>query len=295
MFISDRHEWLLPFPTVPEAVKARYSIGDLALRPFGLYESDLSVDFNRMLRPFLVTEILECCTIDRQREKIDQGFFWSLTVGKRIECLLNLACAGESPEFSVALFCPANPCGRGGRGGRGGRELEVELALKEVTELQEQAYEADHISIQVGNEQLRLRRPTGSDQLAWLSSRFPEETAAVTRMFHTLLLPDAGSAVFGGETIPKELVEVVGRTLDEHDPLINFSVRVHCPDCEEQSPFGIDLETLALGRLRQAQIRLLGTVHCLAEHYHWNEREIFAVPYWRRAYYLRVIETGKNQ
>src|SRR5687768_18261729 len=46
---------------ISESSRAGYAI-DLALRPFGYYESDMKVDFNQPLRPFLVTDILECCT-----------------------------------------------------------------------------------------------------------------------------------------------------------------------------------------------------------------------------------------
>ena len=279
-------EPLLPFPRVPETVKARYSVGELTLRPFGLYERDLSVDFNHAQRPFLVTQILECCTRDARGEKVEQSFFWNLTVGKRIECLLNLISSGEQPEISVAFLCPNGACGQ---------ELEIELAVEEISELQEQAYAAERVSIQIENQQLVLRRPTGSDQLSWLKSRFAEEDAAVKQMLRTLLLEDAEGTAADGDATPRELVQSVGRAMEEHDPLVNFSLQVQCPYCEQECPCEIDLEALALRRLRQAQLRLLVSVHRLAANYHWSEGEIFAVPYWRRTYYLNLIEKEKNR
>src|SRR5215471_13064150 len=106
MLTAEQGEPLFSFPKVADEVKARYSISDLALRPFGLYESDLSVDFSHTPRPFLVTQILECCTRDVQGAKIATSFFWDLTVGKRTECLLNLASAAGLPEVAVTLSCP---------------------------------------------------------------------------------------------------------------------------------------------------------------------------------------------
>lgn len=286
MFVAERHEPLLPFPEIPDAVKLKHSIGQLALRPFGLYESDLSVDFSHTPRPFLVTQILECCTRDVRREKVDESFFWNLTIGKRIECLLNLVTAGEPPEIAFTFPCPNDACGQ---------SLEIELGLEEISELQEQAYATERVSIQIENAQLSLRRPTGSDQLAWLKSRFAQEDAAVRGMLRTLLLEETKDAALDDGQVPGELVQTVGRAMEEHDPLVNFSLRARCPYCEQECPYEIDLEAFSLRRLRQAQLRLLASVHRLAAHYHWSEEQIFAVPYWRRAFYLSLIEKEKKQ
>jgi len=285
MFIAERHEPLLPFPRLPEEVKVRYSISDLALRPFGLYESDLNVDFNHTARPFLVTRILEGCTRDAQGGAVDQGFFWNLTVGKRIECLLNLTAFGDRSEIPITFLCPNETCGQ---------ELETELSLAQISALQDQAYETERVSISFQDELLALRRPTGSDQVGWLKSRFADEEAAAREMFRTLRLEDAvGTAIDRGPL--GELAQAVDEAMEEHDPLINFSLRVKCSYCEAESPYEIDLETLSLRWLRQAQLRLLACVHRLAAHYHWSEQQVFSVPYWRRAYYLGLIEKEKNQ
>jgi hypothetical protein len=285
MFTAERHEPLLPFPRVPENVKGRYSISDLALRPFGLYESDLNLDFSHTARPFLVTRILESCTRDAQGGAVEQKFFWNLTVGKRIECLLSLAAFGEHSEIPITFLCPNQACGQ---------ESETELSLAEISAFQQQAYEAERVAIQFQDELLALRRPTGSDQLGWLGARFESEAAAAREMFRTLRLPAAEDAVID-DSIPGELLQAVDEAMEEHDPLINFNLRVQCPYCEVESPNEIDLEAVSLRWLRHAQLRLLASVHCLAAHYHWSEQQVFSVPYWRRAYYLGLIEKEKNQ
>lgn len=284
MFTAERHEPLLPFPRLPEEVKARYSISDLALRPFGLYESDLNVDFNHTVRPYLVTRILESCTRDAQGEAVEQSFFWNLTVGKRIECLLSLTAFGEHSEIPFTFLCPNEVCGQ---------ELETELSLAEISALQEQTNEAEPVSIRFQDGVLALRRPTGTDQLAWLKSRFEDQETAAREMFRTLRLEGAVNAIDRGSF--GELVQAVNEAMEEHDPLINFNLRVQCPFCKAESPYEIDLETLSLHWLRQAQLSLLASVHRLAAHYHWSEQQVFSVPYWRRAYYLGLIEKEKNQ
>jgi hypothetical protein len=245
---------------------------DLTLRQFGIYESDLNVDFSTA-RPFLVTEILDCCISDAQGQPIDRGFFWDLTVGARTECLLRLAATGDEAEIPLALRCPNRACGR---------ELEIELTVDEISELQQQVLSDETISV---SNQLKLRRPTGSDQLAWLGRSFEVESEALQQMLSTLVVEGTPS---------RESLEEIGRVMDEHDPLVNFTVQVQCPDCEQESVCEIDLEDVSLNRLRQAQLRLLAAVHRLAAHYHWSEEEIFKVPHWRRDYYLSLLEREKR-
>jgi len=277
MFGSERHEQLLPFPKLPEAVKNRHSISDLALRRFGVYESDLNIDFSTLPRPFLVTEILDCCTRDLPGRPIDRSFFWDLTVGTRTECLLRLATTGDEAEIPLVLRCPNCACGH---------ELEIELTAVEISEQQQQAFNDETIFVATRDNGFKLRRPTGNDQLAWLGQSFDVESEALEQMLGTLVLGGAPS---------RESLAEIGRVMEEHDPLVNFTVHVQCPDCEQESVCEIDLEELSLNRLRQAQFRLLAAVHRLAAHYHWSEEEIFKVPYWRRDYYLSLLDREKQR
>ena len=279
MSSSERHEQLLPFPRLPEAVKQRYSISELTLRPFGIYENDLNLDFINSPRPFLVTDILDSCTTDVFGNRVDRNLFWDLTVGARTECLLRLISAGDQFEIELSLKCPNRDCGH---------ELELGLNPDEISELQQQAQIQDYLSLVVKGQQLKLRRPTGNDQLLWLKSSFESEDAALQQMFRTLTLA-------GAETLAADSLDEVGRVMEEHDPLVRFSVQVRCPDCEHEGACEVDLEELSLNRLRQAQFRLLAAVHRLAAHYHWSEEEIFKVPYWRRDYYLGLLDREKQR
>jgi hypothetical protein len=299
MFSSQPHEPLLPFPALPEALKHRHSISELTLRPFGIYERDLSVDFNATPRPFLVTEIFDCCTRDAPGQPVGRDLFLELKVGTRIECLLRLVSGDSQSEILLAVRCPA--CGG---------ELEIELTANEISELQQEATSGDE-AIVLGDGRVRLRRPTGGDQLAWLGQRFESEADALRQMLSTLIVesaerrsfqkesePQAGAAGLGeGITRAMDEQEIrsavdeqeIGRAMDEYDPLVNFSVQVQCPDCGLEHVCDVDLEEFALNRLRQVQSRLLATVHRLARHYHWSEEEIFKVPYWRRDHYINLM------
>jgi hypothetical protein len=276
MFSSETHEQLAPFPRLPEAVRNKHSISDLGLRRFGIYESDLNIDFSGP-RPFLVTSILDCCTRDVRGHAVDRNFLWDLTVGTRTECLVRLIAMGDQAEIPLSLRCPKRSCGH---------ELEIELTLDEIAELQQSAFNDGPICATTEQGQLSLRRPTGNDQLAWLGRDFALESEAVDQMLSTLLVdgPTQG--------LP---VTKIARVMEEHDPLVNFTVQVECPDCEHEFVCEIDLQELSLSRLRQAQFRLLTTVHRLAAHYHWSEEEIFKVPYWRRDHYLSLLGREKER
>ncbi len=284
MFSSQPHEPLLPFPALPDAFRHRHSIAELALRPFGIYERDLSVDFSATPRPFLVTEILDCCTRDARGNAVGREFFWELTVGTRIECLLRLVLGDSQSEIPLTLHCPA--CGG---------ELEIELTAAEIAELQQQAAASEE-TIVVNEGRVRLRRPTGNDQLAWLGQTFESEADALRQMLSTLIVDGAAQRLFeAGSRVEGGVLEKISHVMDEHDPLVNFSVQVQCPECGREHVCEIDLEELSLNRLRQAQFHLLATVHRLARHYHWSEEEIFKVPYWRRDHYLNLMQREQER
>jgi len=279
MLVRQLHEPLSPFPSLPETVKARHPGCDLTLRPFGLYENDLNLDFDHTPRPVLVTRILECCTRHTQKESVEQSFFWMLPIGKRIECLLTLLASGTGADIPITFRCPNTKCGQ---------ESEVKISLTEIAGLQEHAYQNERVVVSFESESLVLRRPTGGDQLEWLSGRYADQEAASRAMLGTLLL-DREEVAFRDEWLP-----VAERALEEKDPLVNFSLLVDCSNCGEETLLELDLEEVSLRELRRAQLRLLASVHRLAASYHWSEEQIFSVPYWRRAYYLRLIEAEKN-
>src|SRR5215207_4134617 len=118
--MQNRQRHTRPFP-FPRLAGGPSGGGALRLRPFGVDERDLSVDFAATARPLLVTEILALCTeSDDRAAPPDRGFFWDLTVGKRTEALLAIAAGTTGPCVSAVLRCPEPGCAQ---------ELELELSL----------------------------------------------------------------------------------------------------------------------------------------------------------------------
>jgi hypothetical protein len=294
MFIAERPRdsatmAATPFPRLPDALRSKYASGQLALRPFGVSASDLEVGFTGQPRPHLITQVLAVCTVGASGERLEPDFFWSLPVGKRIECLLTIAATGDRTEFVIPLRCPVESCAQ---------DLELELSLSEIVSLQNQTDDAERFAVRRGEERLYVRRPTGGDQLAWLDARFTDEPSAFGAMLRALVSTDeagASSVASVGAEFDDEWIGAIEEALEEYDPLVNFSLSVRCPFCEAEHEHAIDLEELSLRRLRQSQLRLLTSVHRLAKHYHWNEREIFSVPHWRRAFYLALIDREEDR
>jgi len=283
MSTLEPREAIKPLTRFPYRSRAandlEYAPGNLWLGPFGLHEKDLKIDFGQPLRPFLVTDILDCCAKDERNGSVDSKLFWNLTVGTRIECLLLiLSCSGVT-SFPIQFRCPGIGCEQ---------ESEVEISVSELSEIQERAYEAERLALTCGSATLALRRPTGADQLAWLNSSFASEENALATMLRTLLLDTTNIAP--DTKMSRDLIEIAGQAMEEFDPLVSFSLTVQCPFCAEESRCEIDLEELSIRILRNAQRRLLKAVHRLAIHYHWSEPQIFSLPYWRRAHYLALIE-----
>ena len=282
--VSDRRrhnyaECQVPFPEIPGEAKP---LEQLWLRPFGLLAEDCEVNFTQTVRPYLETQILQCCTYNREGETPNPEFFWNLDVSKRTECLALVAALGEvSEEVTLDLRCRNPDCRE---------EMELELTGEELAGLQNKTGGSSTIEVCLGDRTFSLRKPRGLDQVAWLSQSFADETAAVRAMVQSLL-PEEQRGVF--EQIWEnrdDWMQSLDRMMEEMDPLVNFRLQLVCPCCDTEDLYEVDLGELCLGRLRQAQDRLLESVYCLASHFHWNEEEIFALPPWRRERYLKLIE-----
>lgn len=277
----QRDSHLAPFPRLSAAARNALAgntpaVDGLLLRPFGLFGDDLEIDFNQHSRPRLVTQILRCCTIGKDGRLPDEDFFWDLSSGKRIECLVAIAALGEPSGLTVRLRCPDEACRQ---------EMEVAVSTRELADLQHRG-ETDRVLVRVGEEEVAVRLPTGRDQQGWFEASFDAEGPDPKAMVGTLLLGpprEEGS-------VPDEWVRTIDAALEEIDPLVNLVLLVGCPDCGKESRCEVDLQEISLGVLHRAQLRLLRSVHSLALHYNWSEEQILGLPPWRYSHYLALIE-----
>ncbi|MBU1564802.1 MAG: hypothetical protein KJ630_04140 [Proteobacteria bacterium] len=272
----------VPFPHIPEALRRQYSIEPLYLGSLGQSPEALEIDFCMPQRPLLETQILSCCTKNSHGEAPEPDFFWDLSVGTRTFCMLIIAALGaESSPLPIDLRCPNRSCGE---------ELEMGLSLDDIFRLPAGNNGDGRVEVSVAAGPISFRLPRGRDQLAWQQGFFADEMIAARAMIKTLAIGEYGSKL--EESLSDDEVRDIGKTLAATDSLVDFKLHATCPECQEDGVHRLDLGTLAFRHLRQSQARLLNSVHLLASHYHWTEKEILAVPSWRRNHYLSLLENG---
>ncbi|ASC73014.1 hypothetical protein XM38_039760 [Halomicronema hongdechloris C2206] len=263
------------FPAVSERLLEAFGLQPpLGLRPYGLAVEDLDIEFSQPLRPQLEIDVLAACTRDAQGSDIDPEFFWHLGVSQRTAALLKLVALEVGPTLTMTVTCPQESCQQ---------TMEVAIALAALEQLQANASQ-DMTTVSLGQQQLRLRRPTGQDQLAWLTQASQGQPPAPETMVYALLVDPPA------ETELPPAWPDLDQALDQLDPLVNFSLAVTCPHCGQSAQPAIDLGAWALQALQRVQQRLIETVHHLACHYHWSEATILALPAWRRHRYLTLID-----
>lgn len=240
-----------------------------AMRPFG-QAADLDLDFGDPDRPGLVTTLLAQCD-----ERRDPAFWWSQPVSGRTAALLRLiALTEQRGALSLNARCVAAACGE---------TFEFELPLQALQDCQP-AEDAGPILVRLDAQRsVTIRRPTGADLQRWRERPPASPTAAMRLMLDTLLLE--------GQASPDD-EPALSASLVAADPLVAFTVSCRCPACGAAQDVAVDLEGLALGRLRARQQALLQEVHCLASRYGWTEAEVLAVPPARRARYLALMEAS---
>lgn len=274
MDLISRTGAAITFPALPGGTVSGTAAG-LGLRPFGTEESDLAVDFKGS-PPVLITRILEQCAIDPGGE-LPPGFFRDLSVGKRLEFLLVLAASGNTSAFRFPFHCAG--CRE---------EIEFELTLDEIADLQGEADLIETVNVEIGGKVHSLRKPLGRDQEEWAVMTYNDDNTMAAAMIGRL-----AATLSGWEDLAETDLGLIDEKLDEADPLVNFFCSVSCGECGHANEFGIDLCEIALGMLARLQKSLIVTVHKLAMHYHWSEREIFAVPHGRRLEYLDLISAAR--
>jgi hypothetical protein len=89
--------------------------------------------------------------------------------------------------------------------------------------------------------------------------------------------------------LPEELLEEIGRRMEELDPLSFLPLNVDCPRCSHQWTALLDVGALFWQEISVSAERLLQDVHTLAMAYGWGEAEILGMSEARRRFYLKQI------
>jgi hypothetical protein len=253
------------------------------LRPFGRDSDDLDIDFGALSRIQLVTQILQRCAHDAYGQSPTSQQLNDLEVGTRIEWLLTILARSEADALTIVLTCANDACQQ---------MMEVEISLTKLAALNRQAIQDAELKVELQNLHLTLRKPKGSDQLRWQACAFDNEKQAQRALLWSLVVGE--HIVVDEQLIEESDLRLVDEAMRSFDPLVSFRLVVDCPYCEEQHDYPVDLQGEALSRLHQKQALVLEFIHRLAYHYHWSEAQILAMPEWRCARYLAMIEQERD-
>lgn len=268
---------VIPLPSVTGSSAGAWFTDGVGFRIFGKFETDLAVDFSVPNRAALATRLLELCVVDPEG-LLPPRHFIELSIGQRIACLLLLAAGGWERALSLVFTCQG--CGE---------DLELDLTFKELSDLQREADQIETVGIDLEGRRIEFRKPKGRDQEVWAGTVFQDEQDAATRMISTLAVTPDLSATLG-----RVSVREIERMFEDADPLVNFSCRVKCGECDRLNGYRVDLMETALAMLSRRQTQLIHAIHRMASHYHWSEADVLAVPEWRRQQYMQLIEATKR-
>jgi hypothetical protein len=231
----------------------RHGIEPARVRAFGSEARDLDIHFDAP-RAVVVTELLASCL------GVEPAALWELPISSRV-LLLVATSELTAPPIELYFDCAC------------GEQAELELTAAELAAFSNSRARA---SIEVAG--LRLRLPTGRDQLRWTVLAASDEHEALARRVLVDLVVD------GGE-LDDAALPLVDRALAEADPLVELRLDTVCPACDAPLTKEVDLEAIGLARLRHVQRMVLDDVHVLASAYHWSEQHIASMPAWRRDEY----------
>lgn len=268
---------VIPLPPVTMSSAGAWCTDGVGFRRFGKFETDLAVDFSVPNRAALTTRVLELCVVDPE-SLLPPRHFTELSIGQRIECLLLLAAGGWEKALSLVFKCQG--CGE---------DLELDLTLKELSEVQREADHIETVGLDLEGRRIEFRKPKGRDQEVWAGTVFRDELDAAERMVSSLAITPEFPSTLGRTSISE-----IERIFEDADPLVNFSCRVRCGECDRLNDYRVDLMETALAMLSRMQTQLIHAIHRMATHYHWSEADVLAVPEWRRQQYLQLIGATKK-
>jgi len=173
--------------------------------------------------------------------------------------------------------CPAPDCGKRIDLAFGVNEY-LEHHAPRRTRLAEPAPEAGWMRLR--GAPVSFRFPTGADQLA--IALHPNPPAELIRR---CIMPT---------DIPAAAMRRVERAMEALAPSLAHNLNGHCPECGASFEVYFDPRQFTLRELRDQAVFIYEDTHLLAEHYHWPEAEILALPRDRRLRYAEMVRAARS-
>ncbi|CAN7555080.1 hypothetical protein [Mesorhizobium sp. LjNodule214] len=216
-------------------------------------------------------------------ESVTPEMVAELVVGDRERLLLTLCEMTFGPELDLVTTCPKEGCGA---------VSEVPVWIGDIIGRQEAVAEIEHEirpATPKGEWQIRFRLPSGCDQerAAQAALSNPADAARALIIGCVVAITDpSGAAVPPGE-LPAAFETALSDAFQRLDPFAESTTAIVCPVCRTETKVVLDaFSVLHAGLNRGAGI--YADVYRMARAYHWNERDILALPLARRKRYLEL-------
>lgn len=249
------------------AATAPFAVEAFVVRAFTTDATDLSVAIDPARPVESTNALLTNCLRDTSGRSPSADALERWTVARRLDGLVRIREASGPRTETIALRCPEAGC-------REAFEVEIDLAAcrRDGADL------ASSVAFAVEGRTLQARLPTGVDQARWQRDKTP------LRLVAAILLGDPSTA-------PDDaVVSALEGALAAADPARRLELDLACPTCSTVHHHAIELEPSLLRAFATMQRAWMREILRLAWAFHWGEREIAAMPAWRRAFYLRQLD-----
>jgi hypothetical protein len=160
--------------------------------------------------------------------------------------------------------------------------FDVEIDL-ETLPVREAGASFPFATVETAAGQLRLRVPSGADQLAASAQASPEQ-AERELLRLCLVEPATPPALSSAE------LTLVEEALEDVSPAVVTRLAATCPECRQVQELRLD----PYAAMSTPAERVLDEVHVLASHYHWSERDILGLSRERRQFYLSRVDRARG-
>jgi len=202
----------------------------------------------------------------------------ALPIGNRDRELLRLQVSVFGPEITGLVSCPA--CG----------EM-VEIAADAntiIASVPDAVPNGEELAFDRNGYHISFRLPTSEDLIALGGSPAQAEPERFLLARCLRWVEHGGSPVAASE-LPEEIVELIGSSMSNYDPLADIELACLCPGCGHSWAAPLDIAAFLWAELSDYATRLLQDVHALASAYGWREGDILALTPTRRRAYLELI------
>lgn len=215
--------------------------------------------------------LLQAAMPEHPREALE-----ALSVGRRNRILLELRATLFGNNISCVADCPA--CSE---------RLELALATETFIAADPEASPTT-LDVRWRGSELHIRVPTAGDLSS--VSKLSHLAEASRRLLQGCFLdPQTEAARQAMERMDTELVDTIGRSLSEADPLANIELSLACVRCHHQWVSSFDVVQHLWTEVNAWANRIVAEVHIIASTYGWTESAILSMNPVKRQMYLNRI------